>query len=100
MKVIVDLTVIPIGVGVSVSKYVAECQKIIKAAGLEHNLHGYGTNIEGEWNEVFSVIKICHEKIHEMGAPRISTSIKVGTRIDREQTIIDKVESVKEKLTD
>ncbi len=30
MKVIVDLCVVPIGVGVSVSKYVAECQKVLR----------------------------------------------------------------------
>lgn len=29
-----------------------------------------------------------------MGAPRITTSIKVGTRTDREQTMQDKIDSV------
>jgi uncharacterized protein (TIGR00106 family) len=98
MKVIVDFSVVPIGVGVSVSNYVAECQKIIKKAGLKYLLHGYGTNVEGEWDEVFSVIKECHEKVHEMGAPRISTVIKLGTRIDKQQSINDKIESVDRKL--
>ena len=98
MKVIIDFSVVPIGVGVSISKYVAECQKLIEKAGLKYHLHGYGTNVEGEWNEVFSVIKECHEKIHNMGAPRISTVIKLGTRIDKEQSINDKIESVERKL--
>ena len=39
MKVIVDLCVVPIGVGLSVSKYIAECEKIIKKAGLKSMLH-------------------------------------------------------------
>ena len=47
MKVIVDLCVVPIGVGVSVSKYVAACQQVLSAAGLDFTLHAYGTNIEG-----------------------------------------------------
>lgn len=98
MKVIVDFSVVPIGVGVSVSKYVAECQKIIEQAGLKHLMHGYGTNVEGEWEEVFTVIKECHEKLHDMGAPRISTSIRLGTRTDKEQSISDKIESVERKL--
>jgi len=98
MKVMIDFSVVPIGVGVSVSKYVAECQKIVKKAGLKHLLHGYGTNVEGEWDEVLAAVKECHEKLHDMGAPRISTIIKLGTRIDKEQSISDKVESVKEKL--
>ncbi len=98
MKVIVDLCVVPIGVGVSVSKYVAQCQKILEDKGLEHTLHAYGTNIAGNWDEVFAAVKQCHEVIHEMGAPRISTSIKVGTRVDRNQTMKEKVDSVVDKL--
>ncbi|MBU1099678.1 MAG: MTH1187 family thiamine-binding protein [Bacteroidetes bacterium] len=98
MKVIVDLTVVPIGVGVSVSKYIVACQKVIEDAGLKSQLHSYGTNIEGEWDDVFAVVKKCHEIVHEMGAPRISTMIKAGTRIDRNQTMEDKVASVEEKM--
>ena len=48
MKVIADLCVVPIGVGVSVSKQVAACQQVLKDAGLEIYLHAYGTNISGE----------------------------------------------------
>lgn len=98
MNVMIDLCIIPLGVGVSVSGYVAACEQIIQEAGLEHQLHAYGTNIEGDWDEVFSVVKQCHEKIHAMGAPRISTHIKVGTRTDRLQTMQDKIDSVRDKL--
>ncbi len=98
MKVIIDLCVVPLGVGLSVSKYVAACHKIIEAAGLKSQLHAYGTNIEGEWDDVFTVVKQCHEKIHDMGAPRITTTIKAGTRTDRDQGMADKIASVEEKL--
>ncbi len=98
MNVIIDLCVVPMGVGVSVSKYVAACQKIIQAAGLKYSLHAYGTNIEGDWDAVFEVVKKCHEKIHQMGAPRINTTIKAGTRIDRTQSMADKIASVEQKL--
>jgi uncharacterized protein YqgV (UPF0045/DUF77 family) len=33
-----------------------------------------------------------------MGAPRISTVIKLGTRVDRDQTMDDKIRSVQAKL--
>ena len=66
-------------------------------AGLKTSLHAYGTNIEGEWDEVFQAVKRCHEVIHEMGAPRITTTIKLGTRVDRDQTMEDKIRSVEEK---
>lgn len=98
MKVIIDLCVIPMGVGVSVSKYVVECEKILKNYGLKTLLHAYGTNVEGEWDEVFQAVKECHEKLHQMGAPRISSTLRVGTRIDREQGIQDKMKSVEDKI--
>ena len=98
MNVIVDLCVVPLGVGVSVSKYVAQCQRVLDESGLEHRLHAYGTNIEGTWDEVFGAIRRCHEAIHEMGAPRISTTIKLGTRTDRKQSMLQKIDSVKKKL--
>jgi uncharacterized protein (TIGR00106 family) len=98
MKVIADLTVIPLGVGVSVSKYVAACEKILTEAGLETKLHAYGTNVEGDWDTFFTAVRKCHEVVHGMGAPRISTTIKLGTRTDRKQTMDDKVRSVEDKL--
>lgn len=100
MKVMVDFCLVPIGVGVSVSKYIAECEKILSDAGLKTQLHAYGTNIEGEWDEVFAAIKRCHERVHAMGVPRISSTIRLGTRTDREQTMEDKIKSVQEKLLD
>ena len=100
MKVIADFCLVPLGVGVSTSTYVAECEKIFAEAGLNHHLHAYGTNIEGEWDEVFAAVKRCHERIHEMGAPRISSTMRFGTRTDRAQTMDDKVKSVQEKLKD
>jgi uncharacterized protein (TIGR00106 family) len=98
MKVIVDLTVSPFGVGLSVSRYIAACHEIFEEAGLKTNLHAYGTNIEGEWDEVLGAVKRCHEKLHEMGVPRLTSSIKIGTRTDKPQSMGDKIDSVLDKL--
>ena len=98
MHVMIDLCVIPLGVGISVSQYVAECEKILNDAGLETNLHAYGTNVAGDWDDVFSAVRQCHERVHDLGAPRITTTIKVGTRTDRLQTIKEKIVSVQQKL--
>jgi uncharacterized protein (TIGR00106 family) len=98
MKVIADLCVVPMGVGVSVSRYVAECERVLRAADVTIQLHAYGTNIEGEWDEVFGAIRRCHEAVHALGAPRISTTLKFGTRTDRPQSMADKVRSVEEKM--
>ena len=98
MHVTIDLCVVPLGVGISVSKYIAECEKILNDAGLETNLHAYGTNVAGDWDDVFSAVRRCHERVHDLGAPRITTTIKVGTRTDRLQTIKEKIVSVQQKL--
>ncbi len=98
MKVMVRLCVVPIGVGTSVSEYVAACERVFDEAGLTHSLHAYGTNVEGDWDDVMAAVKRCHEKVHEMGAPRITSSMRFGTRTDRTQTMTDKISSVASKL--
>ncbi len=98
MHLMIDLCVVPLGVGISVSKYIAECEKILNDAGLETNLHAYGTNVAGDWDNVFTAVRQCHERVHDLGAPRITTTIKVGTRTDRLQTIEEKIVSVQQKL--
>jgi uncharacterized protein (TIGR00106 family) len=98
MKVIADICIVPMGVGVSVGSYIAACEKILIGAGLKVHLHGYGTNVEGEWDTVMQAFKECHEALHAMGVPRITSTLRFGTRIDRDQTIEDKIRSVEEKL--
>ena len=100
MHVIADVCVVPMGVGVSVSSYVAACGRVFAEAGLHTRLHAYGTNVEGEWDAVMAAIRRCHEVVHEMGAPRITTTVKLGTRTDREQGIEDKIRSVSEAKPD
>lgn len=98
MRVLVDVSIVPLGVGISLSPYIAACERVLQEAGLSPHLHAYGTNVEGEWDDVFAAVRRCHEVLHEMGAPRVSTNMRVGTRTDREQTLQDKIDSVRAKL--
>jgi len=98
MKVVAEYSIVPMGVGVSVSEYIAACQKVFEEAGLTIQLHAYGTNIEGEWDEVLGAVRRCHEVVHGMGVHRISAVLKLGTRTDRDQSLEDKVRSVRQKL--
>lgn len=100
MNVMVDLCVVPIGVGTSVSEYVTACERVFQDAELSHQMHAYGTNVEGEWDDVMAAVKRCHEVVHEMGAPRVTSSMRFGTRTDRSQTMADKIASVEAKLAD
>lgn len=98
MKVLADISVVPMGVGMSLSEYVAACERILREAGLNPRLHAFGTNVEGDWDAVMNALRQCHETMHEMGAPRVHTTIRMGTRVDKEQTLAEKVSSVNEKL--
>ncbi len=100
MKVIADLCVVPVGVGVSLGKYIAECERVLDRYTLKVKMHAYGTNIEGEWDDVMAAVRDCHQRLHAMGVPRISSSLRLGTRIDREQTMEDKIRSVEAALAE
>ena len=87
MKVIVDLCVVPIGVGVHLAPYIAACEKVLTEAGLKIQLHPNGTAIEA-----------CHQAVHAMGCPRVYTTVKINTRTDKDQTLENKVASVQALL--
>ncbi len=99
MWVSVDLCVVPLGVGISLSPFVAACQKVIEKTGLDYELGPSGTAIEGEWEKVFDCVKACHEAVHSLGATRIYTTLKVNTRIDRNQSFREKVPNVISSLS-
>ena len=94
-----DLIPVPLDVGsIRVHfNFQASLSKLAEA-GLKIKMHSYGTNIEGDWDEVFLAVKQCHETLHQMGAPRISTNLRLGTRTDRNQTMEDKINSVEKIL--
>lgn len=97
MKLLAEISIVPLGVGVSLSTYVAACERVLREAGLHPALHAFGSNVEGEWDAVMAAVRRCHELVHEMGAPRVSTSLKLSTRIDKPQTLADKVRSVTDR---
>ena len=98
MRVKAMFSVIPIGAGLSLSRYIAACERVLEEAGLERELHAHGTNVEGEWDDVMAALKRCHERVHALGAERIATLVKLGTRTDKDQSMRDMVLSVQEKI--
>lgn len=94
MHAIVGFTLVPIGAGISVSPYVAAIKRVLEQSGLTFEVNCNSTNLEGEWEDVFAAVKRCHEVVHGAGAPRIHTCLQVGTRVDRDQRMAEKLESV------
>ncbi len=95
--ILAEFSITPIGVGESLSEYVAECMKIVRESGLPHELTAMGTIIEGEWDEVMAVIKACHMTVRKR-CRRVSTLIKIDDREAPPGRIKAKVESVLKKL--
>ena len=98
MHVNAMLSIIPIGVGTSLSQYIAACERILEEAGVRRELHAHGTNVEGELDEVMDAVRRCIDTVHAMGAPRVSTLMKISSRTDREQSSDDMVRSVEAKF--
>jgi uncharacterized protein (TIGR00106 family) len=94
MHIIADICVVPITGRISVREEVKKAHQILKATGLPVNLHAYGTNIEGEYDVVFAALKQIHETLHAGGVPRISTTIRLGSRTDKKQGLGDKLAAI------
>ena len=91
MKALAEIQVIPIGVGVSVRREVKRAHELLGCAGLKTQLHAYGTNVEGELDTILDAVKHVHETLHAEGTARLATTVKIGTRIDKEPSLAGKV---------
>lgn len=93
-----ELSVFPLDKGAEgLSAYVAESMKIIKESGLSFEVHALGTLIEGPSDEVFEVIRKCHENMTRF-SNRVVTMVKIDDRKGAVGRIKGKVRSVEEKL--
>ena len=95
---IAEFSIVPIGAGESLSPYVAECLKIVKASGLKHKLTATCTLIEGDYDEVMDVISDCHKKARSM-SHRVLTIIRIDDREGEKDAMERKVRSVEEKVS-
>jgi uncharacterized protein (TIGR00106 family) len=95
--VLLEFSMSPLGKGESVGKYVARSLEIIDRSGLEYRLNPMGTVLEGEWDEVFGVVKRCYERM-KRDCNRISCTIKVDYRKGHTGRLAGKVASVEKRL--
>lgn len=98
---IVEVSVVPIGTASpSVSRYVAETEKVLREAeGINFELTAMGTIIEGDLDQVLSLVRQMHRVV--LGTPevmRVVTTVKIDERLDKKSSIHGKVASVKKKL--
>ncbi len=95
--VILEFSVAPLGVGDSVSQYVARCVEIVEASGLDYQLHAMGTLVEGELEQVLDVMRRCIE-ITSHDCDRVTCSAKLDLRRGHSGRLRSKVTSIEAKL--
>ena len=97
MSVLIDFSIFPVGKGESLSSHVARALKIIKDSGLPHKFGPMGTSVEGEWDEVVSVVGDCLEDLKK-DCDRICMTIRLDYRKGPLGRIESKVKSVEKRL--
>jgi uncharacterized protein (TIGR00106 family) len=95
--VLLEFSMSPMGKGESVSTFVARSLEIVDSSGLDYRLNPMGTVLEGEWDEVFKVVRDCFEAMRA-DCDRITCSIKVDYRKGASGRLESKVRSVEERI--
>jgi uncharacterized protein (TIGR00106 family) len=95
--VLLEFSMSPLGEGESVGKYVARSLDIIDKSGVDYRLNPMGTVLEGEWDDVFRVVRQCYERM-KRDCSRISCTIKVDYRKGHSGRLSSKVASVERHL--
>ena len=94
---IVAFSVTPIGIGEDVGAAVAEAVRVVRASGLPNETDAMFTVLEGEWDEVMSVVKRAADAVLAI-APRVSISLKADIRPGVTNAITAKVASIEAHL--
>ncbi len=95
--VLLEMSIVPMGVGESVSAYVAECVDLVDQSGLAYELHAMGTIVEGELPAVLALMQQCLEKM-TTHSDRVTCTAKLDFRRGKSGRLKSKVESVEQKL--
>jgi len=94
--VVAELSVIPLGKDVSVSKYVKAALEVLKSANVKYKPGAMSTTIEAKnLDELFSVVKMAHEAVFRMGAKRVVTTVKIDDRRDKTLSITSKLGAIR-----
>ena len=95
---IVEVSVVPIGVGESLSRYVARAVEILRKRGVKYQVNPMGTVMEVEtFHELGRILDEIREELEGAGVPRIYFVVKVDHR--RKATSMEhKVEAVERIL--
>ncbi|MEW6193103.1 MAG: MTH1187 family thiamine-binding protein [Bacillota bacterium] len=97
--VVAEISVVPLGTGsASVSRYVADCIRVLQESGLKYEVTAMGTIVEGELDAVLAAARRMHAVPFDAGVKRVVTTIKIDERRDKELSIQGKVAAVARQM--
>lgn len=94
---LLEMSIVPLGAGESVSRYVAQCVELVDRSGLPYELHAMGTIVEGELGQLFDLMRRCIEEVAK-SANRVTCTAKIDYRQGTTGGIQSKVASVTKHL--
>jgi len=94
---LIEFSIVPVGVGSSIGDQLAEVLKIVDASGLPYKINPMGTVVEGEWDEVMKLVKKCHMTVMKTGE-RAITTISIDDRKGKPNRIDEKVKSIEKRI--
>jgi uncharacterized protein (TIGR00106 family) len=98
---LMEITVVPLGTGTSVSNYVAEAVRTLESLpDLDYELTSMGTIVEGDVDQLLAAASKMHQAVVKAGAQRVETSIRIDDRRDKPITLTSKLMSLKRALGD
>ena len=94
---LIEFSIVPVGIGSSIGDQLAEVLKIVDASGLPYKINPMGTVVEGEWDEIMKLIKKCHSTVMKSGERSITT-ITIDDRRGKSNRIDEKVKSIERRI--
>jgi len=96
-KMLIEFSIVPVGSGSSIGNRLAEVLKIVDERGLPYKVNPMGTVVEGEWDDLFKLVKKCHKTVMK-DEERAITTISIDDRKGKPNRIEEKVKSVEKRL--
>ncbi len=94
---IAEIEITPMGDSVHIAEPVAHIVRLVADSGLDYQVTAMGTLVEGEPDEVWELIRSCHEQ-GKRDAKRVMTRIRIDDDPMRERGLHRHVHRIEEEL--
>jgi uncharacterized protein (TIGR00106 family) len=94
--ILAQLSVAPVGKGISLSSYVQIIIDILEAEGVSFQTNPMSTTIETQdLTTLFTIVQKAHTAVINAGAKRVITELKIDDRCDKHVTMESKLKHLK-----